>query len=934
MISLREYSEKVSSMWAYELNGDDTPDTISYGSGKEFYWKCNHNPKHIYQKQVVKMFNKYGNPVGCIYCEAERSLPFPGETDLFSICPIAKEMWDFERNAGFNIECIHPGTPDKAWFKCENGHSFQRDICRFVKNQNCPICKELKNVIAKFPHMVRQWNFNKNKDVNINLTSANSKREVWWKCKKCGYEWKAQISSRRASKGECPCCETRIVVKDGVTDLFSLYPELKEEYNYEKNKEIDGLLLSVKSTNPVWWKCRSGHEWQVSPSARFKTMNGKRIISGCPYCLKLRRDKSFADEFPDLAEMYVADKNIYSFDDEEHIKRNQSYWWHCNICNNAFESNLGSMIRSRTSKTKGCSYCSGKKVKRENSFAALHSEVMDEYDPKNEIDPFQVTEKSYKKVSWICRNNPNHRWETSFSERARGIGNCSECRGRKYNKMLYQERPDLEKYFDSNRNKRPFNSYSYKSNEKVWWLCEKGHSFDRAVYHSVTSKSFECPICINKLLLVGENDLKSKFPELAAEFNCDRNNLTPDKVIQSSITEYWWKCKEGHEFFRSPYHRTSGFSGCPICARTQIEKGINDFQSAFPKIVDIWDYEQNGLGPDEISDKNTSKFFFKCSKGHQYESYLSTTIFNDCECLICKNVLIQAGINDLLTSNPELAEEFSPNEIRKPEEFTKDMSYSILWRCPKCSGDYKYSIKDRELHDDSCPYCNRKRPLLGYNSLVDTHPELAKEWSPKNERKAETFTKDVNMYVKWICPTCKGEYSANLAEREVSDDSCPYCNRNKPLAGFNSLIDTHPELAEEWSESNDRTVYEVTKDYSYPAKWICSVCGGEYIAKIKERQIGDKKCSYCNDYKILPGYNSFKEKHRDLLVEWDYINNYLLCDPDYVSDISKKKVWWKCSINNKHQYIMSIGKRVHFKKRKWNACPYCKGLRQNKIFYL
>ena len=51
MQTLREYSEKISDMWLYELNGTDTPDTVTAGSAKTFWWKCLKNPKHVFQKR-------------------------------------------------------------------------------------------------------------------------------------------------------------------------------------------------------------------------------------------------------------------------------------------------------------------------------------------------------------------------------------------------------------------------------------------------------------------------------------------------------------------------------------------------------------------------------------------------------------------------------------------------------------------------------------------------------------------------------------------------------------------------------------------------------------------------------------------------------------------------------------------------------------------
>lgn len=934
MVTLREYSEKISSMWVYEANGDDTPDTVSHGSGKEFTWRCNNNPKHVFKKKVLQMFNnKTGEPIGCIYCEAERPLPFPGETDLFSVLPIAKKMWDYDKNVGVDTYCIHPGTPTKAWFKCENGHSFQRDICRFVKNQDCSTCKELKNVIAKFHHMVKQWHFEKNAGIDINLTSANSSQTVWWKCKKCNYEWQAKISSRHASKGLCPCCEVRIVVHEGATDLFTLFPLLKEEYDFEKNKDIDSKVLSVTTATPVWWKCKTGHEWQVSPSARIYGRNGKQNVAKCPHCQGIKRLISYAEEHPELNKSFMTEKNGRSFDSVTAKERQKQFWWLCNKCQNEFESSTQAMIRSCTTFAKGCPYCSGKKVKRENSFAALHPDIMDEYDSENEINPYTVTEKSDKTVKWICRNNPEHRWSITFRQRANGTGNCPECRGWHYNKMLWQERPDLEKYYDTKKNTRLFNSFSYKSNEKVWWICKEGHSFERVICHAVIATSFECPICTNKQLELGINDLASQFPDIASEFDCKKNDVIPNQVIYNTVTEYWWLCKDGHSFSRSPYHRTNGFSECPVCARTIVVKGINDFQTAYPKIIDIWDYDKNDVKPDEISDRNRGKVSFKCAKGHTYDSYLSTAIYNDFNCLICNNVLIQVGVNSLVDTHPELALEFSPNEVRNPNEFTKDMAYSILWRCPICQGDYSCSIQNREIDDDSCPYCNDNRPLLGFNTLLDTHPELIKEWSFSNERGPETFTKEIKTPVKWICPTCNGEYRAKINEREVGDDSCPYCNDKKPLVGYNTLVDTHPELAEEWSPNNDKSPYEITKEYAYSAKWRCMVCNGEFTAKVKEREIGDDSCPYCSNKKVLPGFNSFKVRHYDLIKEWDFVNNYLLCNPDNILDNSTDKVWWVCK-NNKHHFYMSPSQRLYYQMRKWESCPHCKGLRYKKKYYI
>ncbi|RHV42103.1 hypothetical protein DXB50_05515 [Butyricicoccus sp. OM04-18BH] len=36
----------------------------------------------------------------------------------------------------------------------------------------------------------------------------------------------------------------------------------------------------------------------------------------------------------------------------------------------------------------------------------------------------------------------------------------------------------------------------------------------------------------------------------------------------------------------------------------------------------------------------------------------------------------------------------------------------VLWRCPKCNGEYRYSIAERKVGDDSCPYCQGRKRFI------------------------------------------------------------------------------------------------------------------------------------------------------------------------------------------------------------------------------
>lgn len=856
--TFRQYNPKAAMQWVDDMNDGITPDNIAKKSAKSIFMRCINNPEHIYSIEICKI--PLEEPYGCPLCRKHRMI-IPGINDLFTTNKTVKDMWNYEENKGFDLDKIHPGSDTKASWICKKGHIFYRKIAAFVKNPTCPMCKKENNSVACFSHLTKQWDFKKNKGIDINLVSVNSNKVVWWKCKKCNYEWQTKISSRKNGKGLCPCCELRTVVIDGITDLFTMIPDVKTTYDFEKNIDIVQSKLSVSSCESVWWKCNiCDYSWKTTVKSRISFKNGKYSLRKCPVCTGNKRVISYAEEYPDLKERFLEEFNHCTLNDLTSADLRKNFWWHCNLCEENFKCSLGSIIRSRETAFKGCSYCSGKSVLREKSFAALHPELMDEYDSENIIDPFTVSEFSGKIVKWRCRNNKNHSWETNFGSRANGIGGCKICRGYNYGKMFYEEHTEFEQFYDLKKNERPFNSYSNASNEVVWWRCSNNHSFQWPIIYFSRTNRFSCPICDNRQLAQGINDLETCDRELSQEYNISKNNTTPNNVlITNNNSKTWWKCKEGHEFQRSVWYRVNTTRECPICTRRTVIKGINDFQTKYSRIVDIWDFDRNDRNPDEISDISHEKYSFKCEFGHRYERNLNTVIYNDFECPVCNGKIVQVGVNSLLDTHKELSLELSPNEKHKPSEVHKSYAYNALWRCKVCNGDYLYPIRDREVGDNSCPYCNERKVMQGFNSLIDTDFELSKEWSSNNGRQPTEFMKNSAFNALWNCPTCRGEYA-------------------------------------------------------YP---------------IRDRYIGDKSCPFCNNKKALPGYNTLKVKYPKLMGEWYYRNNYLLVDPDAILPTYAGDVWWECSRCREH-YKMSPKRRLYFQMRKMESCIFCKGRRRKR----
>lgn len=105
-----------------------------------------------------------------------------------------------------------------------------------------------------------------------------SGKKVWWRCKDCGYEWQAVISSRYVGNG-CKAFAGKILVV-GKNDLLSQNPKLAKEWDYDKNNPIKPQDITVSNARKVWWRCKEcGNYWEAMISNDAKGQ-------GCPECAK------------------------------------------------------------------------------------------------------------------------------------------------------------------------------------------------------------------------------------------------------------------------------------------------------------------------------------------------------------------------------------------------------------------------------------------------------------------------------------------------------------------------------------------------------------------------------------------------------------------------------------------------------------------------
>ena len=256
----------------------------------------------------------------------------------------------------------------------------------------------------------------------------------------------------------------------------------------------------------------------------------------------------------------------------------------------------------------------------------------------------------------------------------------------------------------------------HKSHKKAWWKCAQGHSWQMEIYYRTDGRA--CPFCTNKRVWIGFNDLTTLYPEIAKEWHPEKNiGLNIFDFVIGSAQKIWWKCSAcKYEWEAEIRHRIQRNSGCPECAK--IKRGQTRRESNLkngtplndPLLLSEWDYEKNIDFPENYLPGSNEVVWWKCSKCHyNWKAKISNRAILKRGCPCCANKVAVAGVNDLATTNPELAKEWHPqkNGTLTPQQVLAGSARKIWWICPK-GHEYQASLLHRG-HGTNCPVCNSGR---------------------------------------------------------------------------------------------------------------------------------------------------------------------------------------------------------------------------------
>ena len=516
------------------------------------------------------------------------------------------------------------------------------------------------------------------------------------------------------------------------------------------------------------------------------------------------------------------------------------------------------------------------------------------------------------------------------------------------------------------------------SHTKAWWKCSEGHEWQATIKDRNHGRG--CPYCSGKSVLKGYNDLQTLNPNLAKEWNYEKNaDLTPDNVTPGSNKKVWWECSKGHEWQAVIKNRNNGI-GCPFCAGQQVLKGYNDLQTVNPTLAKEWHYEKNNsITPMDITANSGQKVWWKCQEGHEWHAVVSDRNKGK-GCPYCSGRYAVTGENDLQAINPSLAKEwnYDKNNGLTPEKVMPNSGQKVWWKCNK-GHEWQATISNRNI-GRGCPFCSSERRtsfpeyaivyyLTKYGiDVIHSYKEhgyeldiyipakkiaieydggiwhknrikndleknikckkdgiklyrLREELSPLNDSSIDYVVQKGQKDLPKILEEVLSEIIGTNVDVNFEKDSIAIENLREYTEKESSLLFSNPEIAKEWNyvRNGNLNPQNLTINSNKKVWWKCSK-GHEWQARIDHRNSGSG-CPYCAGKKVLKGFNDLQTINPALAEEWNYEKNNGLT-PAEVTPNSNKKVWWKCG--NGHEWQAIIGNR-----NRGNGCPQCAKEKRN-----
>lgn len=543
-----------------------------------------------------------------------------------------------------------------------------------------------------------------------------------------------------------------------------------------------------------------------------------------------KEENSLKNKYPNIADLWNYEKNKDLTPDNVYYSSNLLVWWKCKKGHE-----WQAKIRSKTVRpNSSCPYCSNKKVLvGYNDVMTTNKELIEnEWNTYRNADlsPQNFTKGSSKKVWWICEKG--HEWQASIKARTLVGNNCPKCA---YERLLPSRRLQMKKLHAEQMKK-------YPQKDTIIDETNNSHSF------SYIYKFF-----------AWKEDLASAFPEIAKEWNEEKNfPVMPYMISRATRNSYWWICEKGHEWSAPVLNRTRNKTGCPICKQGRktsfSEQAVFYYikKVCFPSCVvknralilcndgrsreaDI--YIENL----KLAIEYDGKYWHKNKESHDEDKTkkfeaMNITVFR-----------IKESTSNFVDIDNNIIFYNSYNSINYE---------NLSWAIRQLAIMLKIDIPLIDVEADRNKIISQYKQLDNKKSISSLFPLISSEWNyQRNGNILPTMiSAGSHEYFWWKC-NLGHEWRAKIVDRTRKNTKCPYCSNKKTWIGFNDLKTTHPHIAAYWDYDVNKDLLPtmVTAGSNKTVGWMCNA-GHRWQSTVRAKVLSAKKCPVC--------YNLLKSKSK------------------------------------------------------------------------
>lgn len=559
-------------------------------------------------------------------------------------------------------------------------------------------------------------------------------------------------------------------------------------------------------------------------------------------------------------------------------------------------------------------------AKKTESLLQANPPFLREWDElKNDgISPNQVAAHARAEIWWKC-SACSHEWKARVSTRwDRGCPKCG-IESMKLKRAAYflsrsgtleDKFPEISKEWDPSNDIKP-SQVAPGSGELVKWKCAHGHSWSAKISNRTTNRT-GCPFCAGRLENGGLP--KALLVELDQALNKDVDILN---LTQGSSKKLWWNCSKSHKWQASVASRARNGRGCPYCTGqlTLAEVSIKNLR---PDLMSQWNWDKNKkLDPSTIAPKSGKKAWWKCEKGHEWHSVISSRSSGS-GCPYCGNKKVSAD-NNFAFLYPEIAKEWDSlkNGPELPSDYVSGSGKRAWWKCSR-GHSWLAQINSRVGSESGCPTCSPQTSKLEIRIRAEFESLLGEAEGRKKigGRECDIFFPRHNLCLEvdgypWHMDKAESDTRKTKIFEENGYLLIRVREKRLPLiygayVEFNDgdeLLNICKRLALVIWKTIELTEVEKSRFESYQES---SVFFNE-----------DRFRVLLNDVATRPVGKSLSELMPEIAAQWDVEKNGAL-SPALFSVSSGHKAWWHC--DKGHSYESSITNRT-----RGHGCPFCSG---------